>query len=257
MLARGKSDLAVVQANGFSHAGFDGPVAAGAPIGEAIAHAVLCAFEFAGCGAAVVQLDGRLLGLNQRARAYLGDGLILSHGYLSARQREGNNALQALLARLGTPRHGDSASGSSGEIALPRSAGRPLVAYAIPWSGIAGDHPQPPRALLLVIDPNEPCEPAPDLLRQMFGFTSAESRLVKQLLQGRGLGEIAASSGLAEGTIRTQMKSVLQKTNTHRQSELVLLLGRIARLSISEENPSAKSVGSPFSSKRGMLRHGR
>ena len=174
MLARGKSDLAVVQANGFSHAGFDGPVEAGAPIGGAIAHAVLCAFEFAGCGAAVVQLDGRLLGLNQRARAYLGDGLILSHGYLSARQREGNNALQALLARVGTPRHGDSASGCSGEIALPRSEGRPLVAYAIPWSGIAGDHPQPPRALLLVIDPNEPCEPAPDLLRQMFGFTSAE-----------------------------------------------------------------------------------
>ena len=101
MLARGKSHSEVVRANGFSHAGFDGPAEAGAPIGEAIAQAVLCAFDCAGCGAAVVQLDGRLLGLNQRARAYLGNGLILSHGYLSAWQREGSDALQALLARLG------------------------------------------------------------------------------------------------------------------------------------------------------------
>jgi DNA-binding CsgD family transcriptional regulator len=89
---------------------------------------------------------------------------------------------------------------------------------------------------LILVDPYEPCEPAAGLLRQMFGFTSAKSRLAKQLLQGRGLGEIAASSGVAEATIRTQMKSVLQKTNTHRQSELVLLLGRIARLGIPEEN---------------------
>jgi hypothetical protein len=207
MLARGKSHSEVVRANGFSHAGFDGPAEAGAPIGEAIAQAVLCAFDCAGCGAAVVQLDGRLLGLNQRARAYLGNGLILSHGYLSAWQREGSDALQALLARLGTPPRGKNASSCTGGVALPRSQGRHMVAYAIPWSDIAGDHPQPPRALLLLVDPNDPCEPAADLLRQMFGFTSAESRLAKQLLQGHGLAEIAASSGVSEGTIRTQEQS--------------------------------------------------
>jgi hypothetical protein len=36
MLARGKSHSEVVRANGFSHAGFDGPAEAGAPIGEAL-----------------------------------------------------------------------------------------------------------------------------------------------------------------------------------------------------------------------------
>jgi DNA-binding CsgD family transcriptional regulator len=255
MLAGVKSTSKVERANGFSPASSGNATQADAKTGEAIAQGVLCAFDFVRCGAAVVELDGRLLCLNQRAHSYLGDGLILSHGYLSARQREGSDALEALLARLRMPPPGENAGGCTGGIALPRSDARPLVAYAIPWSDIAGDHPQPALAILILVDPNERCEPAAGLLRQIFGLTSAESRVAKQLLQGRGMGEIAASSGVAEATIRTQMKSVLQKTNTHRQSELVMLLGRIARLSISE-NPCQESVGTASSSNRGMLRHG-
>jgi DNA-binding CsgD family transcriptional regulator len=53
------------------------------------------------------------------------------------------------------------------------------------------------------------------------------------LVRGHSINEAAEEFGIAENTARTQVKSVLSKTQTHRQSDLVrLLLTSLARLKL-------------------------
>lgn len=60
-----------------------------------------------------------------------------------------------------------------------------------------------------------------------FGLTNAECRLLRPFAEGFTLEEIAQRRGLALGTVRQQMKSVLSKTGCRRQVELALLLARL------------------------------
>ena len=48
---------------------------------------------------------------------------------------------------------------------------------------------------------------------------------------GKSLQDIAEASGVSIGTVRSQAKAVLTKTDTHRQAELVALLTRLAMIS--------------------------
>lgn len=64
-------------------------------------------------------------------------------------------------------------------------------------------------------------------LSSLFRLSSAELELATGLLEGRTLSEIAASRGVAVNTLRVQLRSVLKKTGTSRQAELVALLARL------------------------------
>lgn len=62
---------------------------------------------------------------------------------------------------------------------------------------------------------------------QRHGLTGAESALLTHLLSGRSLSDFADSRGASLNTARTQMQSLLSKTGTGRQAELVALAGRL------------------------------
>lgn len=62
-----------------------------------------------------------------------------------------------------------------------------------------------------------------DILRQAFGLTRAEGDILCHLVDCRSIAEIAAERGRAPDTIRAQIKSILAKTETHSQVELVRL----------------------------------
>ena len=62
------------------------------------------------------------------------------------------------------------------------------------------------------------------ILDRLFGLTRAEARVANSLVQGLSPKDIAAASGVALGTVRTQLKSVFAKTRSRRQAELVRLL---------------------------------
>ena len=61
-----------------------------------------------------------------------------------------------------------------------------------------------------------------DLLKIRLGLSPAEARLVALLFAGGGLRSSAEALGVTYETARTCLKSVFQKTGTHRQAELVL-----------------------------------
>ena len=66
----------------------------------------------------------------------------------------------------------------------------------------------------------------PDFVKNSYGLTPAEIRIVLQLLSGKSLRDSALVAGVSYETARSVLKSVFVKTGTHRQSELVLLLSR-------------------------------
>src|SRR6056297_3471161 len=62
-----------------------------------------------------------------------------------------------------------------------------------------------------------------DILRQAFDLTRAEGDILCRLVDCRSITEIAAERGRSPDTIRAQIKSILAKTETHSQLELVRL----------------------------------
>jgi DNA-binding CsgD family transcriptional regulator len=68
--------------------------------------------------------------------------------------------------------------------------------------------------------------PQMSFLKNRFDLTPAEARLVVHLITGESLRPCAKALGIKYETVRTCLKSVFQKTKTHRQAELVLVVIR-------------------------------
>jgi DNA-binding CsgD family transcriptional regulator len=82
---------------------------------------------------------------------------------------------------------------------------------------------------LAIVTPVAAPQPPPDaLLNELFDLTPAEARVAHFLAQGEDVATIAALLGTRPGTVRDQLKHVLAKTGTHRQSSLVGLLAGIS-----------------------------
>jgi DNA-binding CsgD family transcriptional regulator len=64
--------------------------------------------------------------------------------------------------------------------------------------------------------------PQADFLEDRFDLTPAQARLVIQLTAGHSLRSSAKALGVKYESVRSCLKSIFQKTGTHRQAELVL-----------------------------------
>ena len=77
--------------------------------------------------------------------------------------------------------------------------------------------------LLLVTDPERHVSFPDGALRSLFRFTAAETEVANGLLMGYSAEEIACLRKVCVSTVRQQVKSMLSKTGTGRQSEMVRL----------------------------------
>ena len=73
----------------------------------------------------------------------------------------------------------------------------------------------------------------PDSLRKAFGLTEQEALIAVRLCEGLSLREISEATERSYETVRTHMKSILQKTGTSRQGELIAL---VAKMKMFESN---------------------
>lgn len=173
-------------------------------------------------GAALLDGTCRPRYVNQPLRAMTSplDGLLLAADRLMPELTSESRRFRTLVADA-------AGGGSGGTMRVSRRTSKPgfaiLVAPFRPSSGFGRSFA--PLVLVTVGDPS--LAPAPGWsadLRYLFGLTPAEARLASSLASGRSLQESAAWLGISVLTARTHLKRVLQKTGTHRQSELVLLL---------------------------------
>lgn len=84
---------------------------------------------------------------------------------------------------------------------------------------IEGEHSRP-LALVLSTELVWP-EGLESLVQTTFGLTGAEVEIVRGIALGLPVKSIAAARGRSAETVRTQLRSILAKTETHSQSELV------------------------------------
>lgn len=84
------------------------------------------------------------------------------------------------------------------------------------------------RLALVVQDTKEPLKLSYRALWNAFKLTNAEAELSALLLEGCSIGECAHKQGLAKQTLRNHLGSIMKKTETNRQPQLVALLTRFA-----------------------------
>jgi DNA-binding CsgD family transcriptional regulator len=72
--------------------------------------------------------------------------------------------------------------------------------------------------------------PAEAWLADCLDLTPAEARVAVLLFAGLDRRAIARRLGIADNTVRVHLVRLMSKTETHRQAELVQLLGQVAAL---------------------------
>jgi DNA-binding CsgD family transcriptional regulator len=65
------------------------------------------------------------------------------------------------------------------------------------------------------------------LIAELYGLTPAESRLAAALLAGQSLADYGDQAGLTRNTLKTHLRSLFNKTETARQSELMRRLTKV------------------------------
>ena len=192
------------------------------------------ALERLSVAAIVVDDRGRIVANNHAGREVLrkGDALRSEQNLLTAANPQDDAPLRTALAdAIATA----TAIGFGGArmLRLHRKDGSALIVSLSPMrSGPLA----PWRAGAVVFASDASCVPVPPLeaLREIYGLTPAEARLLSALAVGDSVREAAGRLGIREQTARTALKSVLHKTGTRRQSELIRLVTSASRVVVAK-----------------------
>jgi DNA-binding CsgD family transcriptional regulator len=112
-------------------------------------------------------------------------------------------------------------------VIIPCESDRPLALYRVASSDGDG---RSGNVIFLIVDLEVVPQPNPETLRRIFGLTPAEARLAAKIGRGETLNKIARENGVCIATLRSQLAAIFGKTRTCRQTELAMLLARIAIL---------------------------
>jgi DNA-binding CsgD family transcriptional regulator len=157
------------------------------------------------------------------------DGLTLGpQGQLLSHKR--NSMLAAKLVGVTDTSIGHGLD-AGGDVSIERPSGKtPYRLSILPLrvSNFVSEWKQAVAAIF-VSDPDS--EPRLDakFLRQNYGVTEKEAAVAALLVQGLDLNEICERLGVKKTTIRTQIRSLMDKFAVKRQVELVVKLSRLGR----------------------------
>lgn len=76
-------------------------------------------------------------------------------------------------------------------------------------------------AMLILHESGQVSLPLPEQLKSLYGLTQAEARLALKLCEGNTPAKCAKNMGVCITTIRTQLRALMEKTGSHRQTELI------------------------------------
>lgn len=178
--------------------------------------------------AALVDSDGRVVLVNGKAERLGRSGITVVNGRLLCTMERNQSALKTAIGNA------LSTAGETSTIRLDRpGSDTPLIARVMPFEldlpGTRG--PDETRlALMVFADPAQVAatDTAPAL--QLLGLTPAESKAAALVGHGLGPREAASELGISEHSIRTYLKRVYSKLDLSRQSELAILVSRIANI---------------------------
>lgn len=175
---------------------------------------------------AVLLLDirGEVLQANQAAERLFGPDLQIVGRRIVSFDHAATGALDRALHDLLWTR---TASALMPPVLLPRRDRRPVVACPMRIDHVTGAPLGDCQAIVVLVDLDRQERPPHAVLRACFGLTSAEANMAASLAAGATLEGAADQLGISKETARSQLKAVFDKTQTHRQAELVALMARL------------------------------
>jgi len=187
-------------------------------------HATLNTLAF---GAVLLDSRGRITLANQSAKKICTEKLGISEHeeYLHAIWLPDRQHLEALIAHA----CGKITSRKPVQLLLRDAKGKP-VSIVAGHSLIEGERSQPAHSAVIYIDRlHAQTHPNAETLRRLFDLTQAEAALAEVLHEGANLSEACQRLGKSHNTLRTQLRALFGKTNTHRQIDLLRVIDRATR----------------------------
>lgn len=173
-------------------------------------------------GVVVVDRNLRIAHVNIRSHAIVeaNPGILTVQSHLVAVSDAHHTEVQALVRRA--VERGEAQNRQSELLSLPDAADeRRITIVATPSPVSAPPGPASGGAVLFLFDPASKGALSAPALRQLFGLTRSEARLVQSIVGGSSLEDGAQSLGISVNTARTHLKHVFHKTGAKRQSELI------------------------------------
>lgn len=189
-------------------------------------------------GLIMIAENGRVLLCNRSADRLIGrgDALKMEDGVLHACAPWYDEELQGLVGKA-LKATGSFPEGTGVMNLYPAPGAKPLHLIVTPVR-LTEDADSAPAAAIIVRDPHAQTEVRPEFLRQLYGLTKAEARVVAELAKGKRLQEVAEDLNVSLNTVRNQLKQAFSKTSTNRQADLVsLVLTSVADLA--QDSPFA------------------
>ena len=181
----------------------------------------------------IADRDGRVAWMNPQANDWRRDGRISIV--------KGHVAVIADLA-IDVPRLvRDACDGAS---SIEWSADGRITLQVVPVQMPCAEMNADACALLLIRDRNGGRHVAAELARK-FDLTPSETELAMALSRGVLVAEYAIQRSVAMSTVRTQLKSLLAKTASRRQSDVVGLVARMSPLVGSPTNSGGRVMADP------------
>jgi DNA-binding CsgD family transcriptional regulator len=187
--------------------------------------AALQSFEATATPAFAIDALGLVLRHNAAAEGMLGHGLSVSGRRLVCDLIEDQPALDRLVSQLArfTP-----AGDLKDPVVIRQRDGIPTcLARGCPLRGPPVDIFAGPTSILFVQPLQRTPKPVARLLQEAFGLSPKQAQLAELLSVGQTLRQAAEQLGITYTTARDHLKIVFLRTGTHRQAELVALVGRL------------------------------
>ncbi len=170
-----------------------------------------------GLGIVVLEADGRIRHASETALQIVDehDGLIVADERLGLLDPEDDAKFREHVHELSIARAGATTS---------MRVKRPSDGAAITLRMSAGSSGRARYVVVAVDRPERVERLTPEMLAELFELTRAESKLAAALVKGSTLKEAANELSVGIETVRTQLKQLMKKTDTHRQADLIRVL---------------------------------
>ena len=184
----------------------------------------------AGYGFVLAHSDRQIIYANDAAKALMrtSQSLRCNNDCISATNVNASRQLQSLISAA-TTQKGEPAQG--GSIILREKDGvATQVVHVLPLSRLSAEcspHETTRVAGLVIFDCQRWNSDRVKVFSKLFALTSAEKRVLSQLLAGGGVTHAATQLNIAQSTVQTHLKRILEKTGTLQLAELVSVLYEI------------------------------
>ena len=194
-------------------------------VGRVVLSSVTNAFGLIRKAAVSIDRFGAIIDANTSAEAIFDEDIYVADRRLIIRDKQAQMVFEGFLGQLRvTP---DVHPLNVAPIVVRRARKRPVIIHVLPVDGAARSPFLGGRAILILADTEEPQTAQLALLCKAFHLTPAEAQIALLLTEGKSPEEAALELGVSRETVRSHLKSVFRKTGTHRQGELIALVGRL------------------------------